>query len=200
MKKLLTAILCVTVCLSFSGCCMLYDIECNAVGGFDVGYSEILNDAFLAGYLWDGTEEKASLVLPEEYSGIPITSLGGYYGRGVPCHFGIDLTESAKSKLCDKSGEWFATSSTELSVMADRITANKTIKFNVHVGKNIEKIELNGLDYCFGCEYTEDGTECCEVFIFSYHFTCDEKNKTFYAKDGKLYYKKDGALVEGISY
>ena len=29
---------------------------------------------------------------------------------------------------------------------------------------------------------------------------CDEDNKTFYSKDGKLYYRQDDTLVDGFNY
>ena len=46
--------------------------------------------------------------------------------------------------------------------------------------------------------YTVDGEKiayCPRVSII-----CDEDNKTFYSKDGKLYYRQDDTLVDGFNY
>ena len=39
-----------------------------------------------------------------------------------------------------------------------------------------------------------------KVYIPLFNFTCDEKNKTFYSKGGKLYYKEGNVLVSDINY
>lgn len=47
-------------------------------------------------------------------------------------------------------------------------------------------------------EYTVKGEKiayCPRVSII-----CDEDNKTFYSKDGKLYYRQDDTLVDGFNY
>ena len=111
MKKIIVCILCVIICLSFSSCSLLYDLD--AVDSFDVGYSTSLINAFLSSYNWDGTDETTNIVVPEKYEGIPITEFGGYYGRGVPCSFSIRPTEYAKEKLykgwkkaVERAGAW----------------------------------------------------------------------------------------------
>ena len=106
MKKLLAVFLSVLICFTFSGCSMLFDYQSEAINNFDIGYSKILNEAFVSSYNWDGTEDTMNIVIPEEYRGIPITSLGGYFGRGVPCAFGVDLTESYQKSLCDEANQW----------------------------------------------------------------------------------------------
>ena len=49
-------------------------------------------------------------------------------------------------------------------------------------------------------EYEKNGETIYNVYILTCYVTCDENNKIFYAKDGKLYYKKTNELVEGIIY
>lgn len=198
MKKLIVAILCILVCLSFSGCSLLYDYQVNAVDSFDVGYSRTLDDAFLASYNWDGTEETMKLVIPETYRGIPITTLGGYYGRGVPCSFVLEPTEAAKEKLFDEATEWFSVSDIRgIEIEIDEIN---TFNFDVHISKNIEKIEMLNLGSFVCGEYVKNGTTCYKVFVLLCTITCDEDNEVFYAKDGKLYYRQNDTLVTDICY
>lgn len=196
MKKIISVLMIAVIGFSFSGCCLLYDYEMEAVDNFDVGYSNVLDNAFLSTYNWDGTDETTKLVIPNEYEGIPITTFGGYFGRGVPCCFCIEPTEYAKEKLCDKSNSWFHMS----DIRSIKIGHMKIIEFNIHISENIDKIENLDLGGFIGCEYIKDGTEYYDVFVLLCTITCDEKNKTFYAKDGKLYYRDGDILVADIFY
>ena len=49
-------------------------------------------------------------------------------------------------------------------------------------------------------EYEEDEEKKYNVYVLTCYVTCDENNKIFYSKDGKLYFKKDDVLVEDIIY
>ena len=196
MKRLIAIFLCIITCLYCSGCSFDYAHENNAVGGFDVGYSEKLTDAFLSTYNWDGTDEATHIVVPEEYNGIPITTFGGFYGRGVPRSCDIEPTDDAKKILCEEADEWFHIS----GIPDGEFEEFTTIYFDVHISKNIEKIETLHLGGFIGAEYTKDGVDYRKTFIILCNVTCDENNKVFYAKDGKLYYKRSGSLVEDIFY
>ena len=194
MKKIIVCILCVIICLSFSSCSLLYDLD--AVDSFDVGYSTSLNNAFLSSYNWDGTDETTNIVVPEKYEGIPITEFGGYFGRGGPCSFSIRPTEYAKEKLCDKADEWFYMS----DIRNVEISNIKTINFNVHISKNIKIIENLSLGGFIGGKYIEDEKEYYDVFVLLCTVTCDDENKSFYAKNGKLYFSDNDTLVTDILY
>lgn len=194
MKKFLALILVVFTCISFCGCCSRYELE--KLGDFDVGYSKRLNDAYLGAYYWDGTQEKTNIVVPEEYKGAPISSFGGYSGSGYPSAFGITLTDSAKEKLCDKSDEWWYMSDFTNNELGEL----QVVNFTVHISQNIEEIKELRLGGFIGCEYGEEGEEMYDIFVFLCYVTCDENNKTFYAKDGKLYYKQDDKPVSDIYY
>ena len=66
--------------------------------------------------------------------------------------------------------------------------------FTIHLSKYIEKIYARA----DATEYTVKGEKtayCPRVSII-----CDEDNKTFYSKDGKLYYRQDDTLVDGFNY
>jgi len=67
MKKIIAIPLLIVVVFSFASCCLFYDYECNATDNFDIGYSKLLNQAFLSDYNWDGTEKGMNIVIPEEY-------------------------------------------------------------------------------------------------------------------------------------
>ena len=196
MKRLIAVLLMVAICFSFGSCSMLYDYELDAINGFDVGYSDTLNQAFLSTYNWDGTDEAAKLVVPNEYDGMLITEFGGFYGRGVPCSFSIEPTDEAKEKLCQKSDKWFYLS----DIRRLEIGEMKTIYFDIHISKNICKIEKMALGGFIGCRYMEDNIEYHDVFVLLCTVTCDEENETFYAKDGKLYTRHGDSLVENIFY
>ena len=197
MKKLIAVTLCFIICLSFSGCSLMYEYELDAIDNFDVGYSKILNNAFLSSYSWDGSDDTKNIVIPEEYQGIPITELGGYYGRGVPCAFGVDLPEVLQNNLCIEASQWFCSSVYEDIGSVDTIYLN----FNIHISKNIKQITEHTLD-CFyeGTYFDGEDNHSKIIVVFLYNITCDEENNTFYAKDGKLYLRKDNTLVTDILY
>ena len=43
-----------------------------------------------------------------------------------------------------------------------------------------------------------DGT--VKLYRVRYYFVCDEENKTFYSKEGKLYERRNDALVDMFCY
>ena len=197
MKKSIVFLLCFVICLSFSGCSLMYDHQINAVGKFDVGYSKMLNNAFLASYHWDGSDEAKNIVIPEEYQGIPITDLGGYYGRGVPCAFGVSFSESLQNEFCSEANEWFVSNTYEDIEGVETIYLN----FNLHISKNIKQITAHTLDIFYEGMYS-NGEDYHPIIMVVplYNITCDEDNDTFYSENGKLYYKNDDALVADVLY
>lgn len=197
MKKLLASFGCFVICLSFTGCSLLFDYQNDAIDNFDIGYSDVLNKAFVSSYNWDGTDETKNIVIPEEYNGIKITALGGYYGRGVPCAFGIDLPDSYQKDLCDEVNQWIRSDIYEDIESADTIYLN----FDLHISKNIEQITEHTLD-CFyeGAYFDGEDYDLKIIVILLYNITCDDGNKTFYAKEGKLYYRQNDELVSDILY
>ena len=175
----------------------MYEYQSDAIGDFDIGYSKMLNNAFLSSYNWDGSDETKNIVIPEEYQDIPITALGGYYGRGVPCAFGVNLSEVTQNDLCGEANQWFCSNIYEDIESVDTIYLN----FNIHISKNIKQITEHTLD-CFyeGTYFDGEDSYSKIIVVFLYHITCDEENNTFYAKDGKLYLRKDDTPVTDILY
>ncbi len=144
-------------------------------------------------YTWDGDPEKTDIVIPEKYGRQKIKCLGGYWGKGAPSPFFIDCDSylGIKSDV-DEEGE-----SMTFSMDASMIEPSTRViytDFTIHLSKYIEKIYARA-DVT---EYTVGGEKiayCPRVRII-----CDEDNKTFYSKDGKLYYRQDDTLVDGFFY
>ena len=197
MKKLIAVFLSIFICLTFSGCSLLFDYQNDAIDNFDIGYSDVLNEAFVSSYNWDGTDETKKIVIPEEYDGIKINALGGYYGRGVPCAFGVDLPDSYLNDLCDEVNQWVCSDIYEDVESVDTIHLN----FDLHISKNIEQITEHTLN-CFyeGTYFDGEDYHSKIIVVLLYNITCDKGNKTFYAKDGKLFYRQNDELVSDILY
>lgn len=196
MKKMVSFL--VLLCLSFSlcSCSIWYDYVNNAIGSFDVGYSESKNKAFLASYTWDGSEEGMNIVTPNDYNSVIITGLGGYTGRGVPSPCMITLSSEAQMQLCSDATKWYYASHTANMNDADV----QYLHFQLHVGEHIKEIENLSMGGIILASYEENGEEKYSVFVLTCYVTCDEANKTFYSNDGKLYRRKGNVLVEDIFY
>ena len=189
--------MCFVICFTFTGCSLLFDYQNDAIDNFDIGYSDVLNEAFVSSYNWDGTDETKKIVIPEEYDGLKINALGGYYGRGVPCAFGVDLPDSYLNDLCGEVDRWVCSDVYEDVESVDTIYLN----FDLHISKNIEQITKHTLD-CFyeGTYFNGEDYPSKIIVALLYNITCDEGNKTFYAKDGKLFYRQNDELVSDILY
>ena len=195
MKKL--AILIAFIMLfSLTGCSQFYDQETDAVDGWDVGYSDYYEDAYLGLYNWDGSQENMNIVMPEKYKGYKVTKLGGYSGSGYPSVVKIEPTDDAKKLLCNDASEWYHMNHIS-NIENSKI---KFVTFNVHVSKNIKEIQELDLGGFIGGKYIKDGKEYYDIYVLLCNVTCDESNETFYAKEGKLYYKQDDTLVSDIVY
>lgn len=205
--------------------CAEYDWQKE--GDFEIGYCEKINDAFLGEYYWRGhLGEDMDIVLPDTYNGASVTALGGYCGLGVPTPFTIHFvgTDDLKKELFgDAEGKWHdinreITGNTQDEVYAEvkaqleryhDITKDFEIKdlvFNLHIGSNLQKIELIRGEY--GSDIITELTfldneedEVLSVYAFSFVVTVDEKNEYFYSDDlGRMYYKENNKLVDCFLY
>lgn len=200
MKKILSLVLLFALTLSLTGCSLFYGSADELYYGFDIGYSEFYNEAFVAAYHWDGTDG-ARITIPEEYNDIPVTSFGGYIGRGFPMPTMIHFKDDVKLKntLCPSATEWFSTSDAEIIWQLENCCFI-TYSFSLHVSKNIEKITDLSLDYFDVAKTVEEDITYHTVFVYLFTVTCDEENKHFYSKDGKLYFRENDDVVQGITY
>ena len=197
MKKPLALALSVFIALLLCGC--TYN-DCETVSDMRFLYGTYLffgnynpDGAAVSYYTWDGDPEKTDIVIPEKYGKQKIKCLGGYFGRGLPSPFFIDCSSylGIKSDVDETVGS--LTGSMDPSMIEPGTKVVYT-DFTIHLSKYIEKIYAR-VD---ATEYTVKGEKtayCPRVSII-----CDEDNKTFYSKDGKLYYRQDDTLVDGFNY
>lgn len=137
-----------------------------------------------------------NIILPEKYNNATITGLGGYCGRGVPSPFEIFPTKEARAALCDSATGWSGVYHT-----ATLENYNiEYLRFHLHITEYIKELENFSAGEIILAEHEENGEIKYNVYVLTCFVTCDENNKVFYAKDGKLYYKEDNTLVEDIVY
>ncbi len=161
--------------LCLAGC---YSFETSEGGVFSYGLGN--KDAFLIEYVWDGDEENRRIELPDTAGGVPVTTLGGYTGRGFPCPFRVTLPESYTN--CD-----FITGE---SGAGDGEV--KEIEFTLVIGSNLKKLDsLTDIYYPW---QNEDGSYTYYHPVYRYEVT--EENKTLYAIGGVLYEKATDKAAE----
>lgn len=196
MKKLTVFILCIATALLLSGCAdgvsMLYT-ESAEKDGFNIAVNKTANCCFVGSFEYT---DETEITVPDEYNGIPITRLGGYFGRGVPSPFTISLAEKYMNakEASDYSGV-FGGDISEYEIKDEYSVEN--IKFVLNIGKNIKSIEKVVMDNYYP-HINEDNS------ITFYHpvveINCSEDNKYFFSKDSRLYDKKSGEQIEGFAY
>lgn len=182
----------------FCSCSLFYDYD--KVGAFGIGYSKIEKNAFVADfdYVFGGENR---IVLPSEYKGIKIKTLGGYFGRGVPSPFGVSINDdeinagakeryvTEESYLYDENLGWWD----EVEIINCELT--------VVLPEYLEKIEFIRLSEIFVGEYElKNGKIKAKVVRPSFCFSISENNEYFYTLNGKIYNKKDNSLINGIVY
>ena len=224
IASLLAVLLLVCPVLTLTACA---DYDWYEEGDFEIGYSEKVNDAFVGEYVWRGhLGEDMDIVLPNTYNGAPVTALGGYCGLGVPTPFRIHFAgtdDFIKELFGDAEGNRLAIncdfySNTQEEVYADlkaqlepRYDTSKEFEFkdftfNLHIGPNLQKIELISGEYVAGSIkelriLANEENEVITVCAFSFVITVDEGNEYFYSDDlGRMYYKENNNLVTCFLY
>ena len=201
MRKVLSIALIVFIVLSLSGCSLdevsfFYCDDADA-NGFDISINRISNCCFVGRYNCTEYTDNLEITIPDNYDGIPIKRIGGYFGRGLPTPFGISLASYVNTP---KGSEF----DSPFSVVGDLDDYEFSEEYNVEcpvfrlvIGKNIEVIEHVEMNNYFP-HINEDGS------ITLYHpvvyIICSEENEHFYSKDGKLYDKKTDELITAFAY
>lgn len=169
--------------------CLLYE-DSGSVGGMDIYVNQIGHRAFAGEYCWDGDMDHRTIRVPDEVEGCPVTALGGYMGAGAPCPFGVRFP-------ADPNHFW-----TEIVQdrhrAADGTLPVTDLVFTLELGPRVKELRNVGLDN--GPYYTVDAAGNDVFYRAVYSVVCDEENPIFYAQNGRLYYRKDGALVTAFAY
>lgn len=148
-------------------------------GTFDIGYSR--KSAFISNYEWDDNQDHMKVVLPNEFKGVPVTQLGGYFGRGVPAPFNIILNEKYSNDGItsvipeEAPSDWYADGYTIIEY-----------KFIIVLNSNLKELFFGGSELYFRFKH-DDGKYT--LYHPTYYYECAEDNKVFYCKDGVIYLK-----------
>ena len=174
--------------LGFYYSCYGYELE--EWQDFSVGYHPETGRAFLGVYHWDGREETMDIPLPDEVFDCRVTALGGYFGRGVPVPFTVELPESFG---CVREG--FGEDLWDDALEADPDAEVVELRFTAHVGRNLRRVEL--------ARVTNMRAEAPDGREVLYHITlsvdCDQRNRKFYSENGVLYERATGKPVLGTA-
>ena len=193
MKKVITIILSVVLLLSISAFFILetplfYTSE--ETGDFTIGVNELGNKCFVCTCKFTEVQDEYTIIIPDDYNNIPITQLGGAFGKGAPAPFMVDIADFYMNAPEDSE---FDSVYSKTLIESDFKFTIENVLFNISIGKNIKKIERISLDEYYP-HINEDET------ITFYHpvvkINCSEDNEYFYSKDGKLYDKKTDKLID----
>ena len=180
-----------------SSCSLTYDyIEEDNI---DIGYSKIERSAYIGRISCKETEE-GNIILPSKYNNIVIKELGGYFGRGVPTPFGIDILINPPL-----SYEEMYTTKEEYIYQSDlnwwddyEVT---TYKYYITLPSKLEKVTYTACKEIFVVTTKEeDNSIFAHIYRPVYHFFIEEENPYFYTEEGKLYNKKTNQLYEEFLY
>jgi len=159
-------------------------------GNLSYYYSKTLNEAFVGGYLWDGTVNNQSFIIPDTIESYPITSLGGYFGTGLPIPFGIDFPDSygvyGTTNIEPDENDLYYEHGYELHMLV----------FYVSLGVNVK--EARNVDFFYYVSENEDLSK--NLYKVYYYFEVNPSNPYIYAVDGKLYTVDKDELLEGLEY
>ncbi|MBO5980994.1 MAG: helix-turn-helix transcriptional regulator, partial [Clostridia bacterium] len=113
--------------------------ESVAVSGFGIGVNRIAKVCYAAEYECSAYTERLGITIPDEYDGVPVKRIGGFYGRGLPQPFSLSCAELYMNAPEDSkyasvfSGEYLQYVDDEFSVVDIPVVLN--------IGENIETID-----------------------------------------------------------
>ena len=199
MKKALALLLTVISLLSLAGCfpgSISNYSEHGEIDGFYVSVNQKANRCFVGGFECIEYTDNMELTIPNEYKGIPITQIGGYFGRGVPSPFYISVADLYMN--APPGSDYEGTFSGNIHNFNIPVEYNvETLVFNLNIGKNIEEVEYVSM-HDYYPHINEDGT--ITFYQPAGIINCSEENKHFYSKDGKLYDKNTNELITDFVY
>lgn len=186
MRKYLISVLStllICICVAVTGC-SAFNAKAES-GGFSYAYNTISHAAGITEFVPNSFD----IIIPDSLDDCKVVSLGGFYGRGVPLGFSLNL---GGSDLHIGSAELPASKLTQINPDCSMLNE---VRFTLHLGQNIERIEG------FEDKYWSDPTlDALIIYHPVFYVEVDEDNPTFYSKDGKVYRYKDDSLLDSIPY
>ena len=205
-KRILLLFLAALLILSLSACNSSYSLY-NDGSLWYIYASWLERRAYVTEYgFYKDLIDEREIWVPDEVRGMPVESLGGYDRNGsmlsfqgpkdapVPFYVSLDWYYELQPDLF-KNHETFWLEDPEFPLNMDDYEM-VYMDFTVHIGKNINEI-VDVMNIVQRVTLT-DGT--VKLYRVRYFFVCDEQNKTFYSEDGKLYERRNDALVDMFCY
>ena len=172
----------VLLTLFLSGCTGFHSNQTLRDGALEYYVSAAGTRAFPVRYTWSGKLSDTRIEIPDEVNGARVISLGGYYGTGVPIRMVItqegDFTQEERTL--------------PEGVKAEYLT------FTLRVGKNVKTVVGVEFQETYLLSRAADGS--VRYFLPLIVTECDDRNLTFYDKNGKLYTVDDDRLEDAIQY
>lgn len=169
--------------------------DITKVDGFIVSDNRITKNCFVGNYEVSEQKNTYEITIPDEYNGMPINRLGGYYGRGLPCPFRISLSKVYMNAPEGSKYSAVYTDDSNFDITEPYMIQNVVIK--LYVGKNISKIVFIDTDDYYP-HINDDNSITFYHPVFE--IECSKENQHFYSKNGKLYDQKNDNLIEDFDY
>lgn len=200
MKKGLLIIISSMLLIFIVGCTSinessLFYTESVEVDNFFISINETANCCFVGNYEYDGEESNKVITVPDEYNGIPITQIGGYYGTGVPTPFQISLCVYMNTDEDSKYHGIWGGDIEDYNLEEEYTIVD--VPFVLNIGKNIKSVKYVSMDEYY--PYINED-ESITFFHPVVEINCSEENEYFYSKEGRLYSKKDDKLISDFAY
>lgn len=196
MKRILAFVFALVILLSFTGCEFLEGMsylynDSVKIDNLRICINDTADCCFAGPYTCEEYTQDMEITIPDEYEGKPVKRIGGYYARGVPTPFCIDISD-----LYLNAPEGSEYHQTVYSTVDEAQYKVVDLPFVLNIGKNVDSIVYVENEYYPYIE--EDGS------VVYYHpvvsINCSEENKCFYSENGRLYSRKDNSLVEDFDY
>ena len=129
-------------------------------------------------YTYDLNSGINEITIPETYGDYPVKSLGGYIGRGAPCHFSIEVKGFRTNRGVDPDR------AAEFGV--DHLFCYDLV---MNIGANIREV------FAYRSCYSSGNIG----YVVRLYVNCDPDNPKYYSENGRLY-TKSGELVEDLIY
>jgi hypothetical protein len=200
MRKVLLIVLSVLFVFGLFGCffeevSLLYSDHAD-IDGFYIAINKTANCCFVGDYDCTEYAENYEITIPDDYGGMPIKRIGGYYGSGVPTPFSISLDELYMNAPTGSKYSGIFGGDIDKFDIPDAYVVEDVV-FTLNIGENIETVEFVVMDHYFP-HINEDSS--VTFFHPVVYINCSEENKYFYSQDGKLYDKKTDELISDFAY